>query len=188
MARQLWDLLTTPYERVPGKPVFVKTAADMIYHKKIDRKMLDGLIDKILHSRAQRRRIMGIPRDGQFALHAKTAGALMGARHETMMMIDDIDDSTFEWARFFYHVHLRSHLKEQLSLAKSVEWGHLFPKLTENEIVSFACRDLVDTLGIAPLMNATHGTILNPETWRKHELRFNDNGEVVTASGEIFTR
>jgi hypothetical protein len=173
---------------VRGQQAFVNTFAEMVYQRKIDRSVLARLVRKVFHSRAQRRLPSGIPRADQFRLHISSAETLIATRHETMTMIDGIDDGTFQWARFFYNANLSRYLQAQPSLAQSREWGHLFNEPTMQDIISFACRDLVDTLGMARIINAHRESLWNPDAWRRHKLRFNDHGEVVTPGGVIYPR
>jgi len=151
----------------------------MVYQRTLDGSVLLPLLRRVFDPGGT-----GTPR-GPLGTTPEDIVALLRSRYEAIIHLDEIDDSTFEWARFVYLTSWQRYLRERPRFAADPDLGKLHAAPDLEWLLNHACVDLIALLGMSRerFADTLVGRLEHPATWREKHLRTTIELTEVTPSG-----
>jgi hypothetical protein len=178
-ATHLLDQVGHPRARPRDRRALLEALSRMTYQRNLDGNVLLPLLQRVFDPRGTE-----TPR-GPLGTTPADIVALLQSRYEAITHLGDIDDSTFEWARFVYVTSWQHYLRERPRLAAGPDLGNLHEEPDLERLFNRACLDLITLLGMAQarFKDTLAGTLLHPTTWRERHLHTTVTRTEVTPSG-----
>jgi hypothetical protein len=168
-AKQLVTTLAHPKSSAADRRAAIEGIATMATSGNFDRVRVAALLQPVLQPEGTERR------SGPLAdiVTAQGYAELIQARLRVVDHLESLDDSLFEWARYFQITNYREYQRTQPALASDLHFGALASVPNLEDSFHSACEQLVTLLGLGLdlLDRPGDGSLRHPATWRDLGLR-----------------